>query len=124
MRCRCSSGWAARASSGAPLAGCTAARGAKGRAYGVDASVTHYSSETRHPRDALRFGSVRRDVWFGVPSHAARSLQGDTWMDLVTADAMLHQDDRIDSAHRPLDQPDKKPILGKTAKRDIAQGMH
>ena len=49
--------------------------GTKGRVYDVASSLTHYSSGSAHPADgAMRFASVRRDAWYKVPPHAARSL--------------------------------------------------
>lgn len=98
--------------------------GARARACGLDRSATHYSSGAKHPVDALRFASVRREVWYDMPSVASRSLQGDSWLDLVTAHAHLHQDDAIDRQHRPHAIADRKPILGKSSKRLLSAGLH
>ena len=88
--------------------------GSKGRVYDVSASLTHYSSGSAHPADgARRFASVRRDAWYRVPPHATRSLQGDNWIDLITTDALLHQDDRIDADNKPVANANIKPIAAR-----------
>ena len=48
-----------------------------------------------------------------MPPHATRSLQGDNWIDLITTDALLHQDDRIDADNKPVANANIKPIAAR-----------